>query len=414
MDGFRPSEGSGRADTDLQAGAPSNRERELYQRIALLEAQVEERDRLLALLVHELTTPLMAVDASLPFLANCRGTPHAQRAFATVKRQMAHLERIVEALADSTRLNYNMLELQEEQVDLRELTRDIGAIARRDFTEPRNQELLLDIPPGPVIVEGDPTRLEQILLTLVEYASRHTPVEGHIQVSLQADEQLGKVYLRVIDDGHGIEASALPHIFDVFYRPPQPSHRSTSRLGLGLSMVKALVELHQGEITAHSKGRGRGTEMVIELPLAKTDHEEDQEKERRTLRPGARRILLVEDNEDTGELLASWLEAQGHHVRWAKNGLDAVEQALADPPDLSFVDLGLPGINGFEVARRLRADPATRDVPLIALTGYGSAQHREESERAGFDHHLVKPATPAQLLALIEDPLAPTPARAPI
>ena len=249
-------------------------------------------------------------------------------------------------------------------------------------------------------MDGDPTRLEQIATNLIDNALKYTPAGGNIDISVRHDQDHDQVVLAVRDTGVGIAADLLPHVFDVFVQGSITIDRSQGGLGIGLALVRRLVELHGGSVRAQSEGAGHGSmfeirlpraaEVVVALPCAQAGVDS-----------GKPTVLLIEDNEDGREMMATMLGAYGYSVQQAADGVQGVQMAHAGAPDVALVDIGLPGIDGYEVARRLRNDAATRNIKLIALTGYGLADDQRRVMEAGFDVHLVKPVDLDHLLEAI-------------
>jgi signal transduction histidine kinase len=367
------------------------------------------KDEFLAMLAHELRNPLAAISASLPLMT--RRAPEdlaEQRAREVLSRQTQHLSHMVDDLLDVARVTQGKIHLKQDALDLRALLERAVDNARQTKAGPRNQIFECTLPPSPVMVNGDATRLEQVLMNLLDNASKYTPDGGRIQVWLHARENAHGPTAHVVvrDNGAGIPPDVLPKIFALFMQADVPIARSLGGLGVGLTMAETLVRLHGGTITASSAGRGQGSEFEVILPALATAVETDDPHAHDRLTPSEarmkRRILLVEDNSDALEVLTDLLALWGHEVQAASDGLSAVDTALEMLPDIAFIDIGLPGIDGYEVARRIRADPKGRDLKLVALTGYGAPEQRAQAVDAGFNLHLVKPVQPdglAQLLA---------------
>jgi two-component system CheB/CheR fusion protein len=368
---------------------------------ALIEAD-RRKDEFLAMLAHELRNPLAPIRNASQLLKRLGPpVPELQWARDVIDRQAEHLGRLVDDLLDVSRITQGKITLRKEKVDL------IGAIGRaleacRPLIDARGQRLNVSLPDSALPVEGDPTRLTQVVANLLNNAAKFTPEGGLIW--LTAESVAGEVVLRVRDTGAGIAADLLPHVFDLFRQADRSLDRSQGGLGVGLTLVRSLLDLHGGSVEAFSEGPEQGSEFVVRLPALAT-----QELPRPAapvtasdVRPtAAYRILVVDDNVDSAESIGLLLELNAHHVRLAHDGPTALEVATSFRPEVIVLDIGLPGMDGYEVARRLRSGSATRDVLLIALTGYGQAEDRLRSHAAGFDHHLVKPVDTDLLQDLI-------------
>jgi len=366
---------------------------------ALLAAD-RRKDEFLAMLAHELRNPLAAVQMGLPILA--RFPPHDELEAQTleiVQRQTGLLVQLVNDLLDVSRVTRGRIELSPEVLDLAALVTRVCDGMRARAMAPREQELAVTVPGAPVRVRADAGRLEQVLTNLLDNASKYSDPGTRIEVTVAVTGGCAAVSVR--DAGIGIAPAALPTIFDLFAQEPTSLARSRGGLGIGLTLVKALVELHGGSIHAMSDGLGHGTTFRFDLPLLAGREEaaakgaEGAEAAKAAV-PTPCRVLVVDDNEDGRQMLRALCELDGHQVTEAADGLEAVERVFADRPDIAFVDIGLPEIDGYEVARRVRAQ-AGQPIRLIALSGYGSAEHRERAFEAGFDDHIAKPITHAQL-----------------
>jgi CheY-like chemotaxis protein/anti-sigma regulatory factor (Ser/Thr protein kinase) len=290
-------------------------------------------------------------------------------------------------------------------MDLASVVRRSAETARPLF-EDRRQELTVDLPPEPVRLEADPTRLEQVLANLLSNAAKYTDHGGHIWLS--ARQEGGDLVLRLRDTGVGILADMLPRIFEPFVQSDRVLHQSQGGLGIGLTLARQLVEMHGGTVTAHSEGPGKGSEFIVRLPaLSQQQPIPGARTAGGSGKPvGAapqRRILVVDDNVDAAESLALLLRLEGHDVRVAHDGPAALAAVEADPPDLVFLDIGMPVMNGYDVAQRLRQRPGLEKLVLVAVTGWGQEEDRRRSQEAGFDHHLVKPVEPEALHKLLAE-----------
>ena len=388
-----------------QARELSSRSAELTASNKRLRREIEERqvaerenhakDEFLAMLGHELRNPLSAI-SSAAALIGLQGVSvdGVQRAKKIIERQSQHLGRIVDDLLDLSRAMSGKILLDRAPVDLAALV--AGTLETFRATGRSNgYDLAHDLAGG--WVEGDATRLEQIASNLIDNALKYTPSGGRIEVRTWAEN--GEVVLSVRDNGVGIAAELLPHVFEVFVQGSSTLDRSQGGLGIGLSLVRRLAELHGGDIEADSKGPGAGSVFILRMPRI------EPPVQLATAAPpaadGKPTLLLIEDNEDGREMMTMMLDCYGYQVRAAEDGLRGLDAVREFRPDLALVDIGLPGIDGYEVARRLRADPDTRHIKLIALTGYGLAEDLARVMAAGFDRHLVKPVGIEQLMETI-------------
>jgi PAS domain S-box-containing protein len=354
--------------------------------VALREAD-RRKDEFLAMLAHELRNPLAPILHAVNALRDLEpGSTKAEWCQQVIERQVLHLSRLVDDLLDISRITQGKVKLQKEPLDLRAIVnRAVETV--RPFVESRRHELLLNLPSEPMALEGDLVRLAQVVANLLHNAAKYTQNGGRIE--LDAERLDGHVVLRIRDNGIGIPDEMLGRIFDLFTQVDRSLSRSEGGLGVGLTLVRSLVAMHGGTVAAHSNGPGQGTEFEIQLPAldqVETAPETSLERPTQTVR---RRVLVVDDNADSAESLAMILEIRGHQARIAADGPQALEVARELRPEVVMLDIGLPGMDGYEVARRLRAEHD--GLLLIALTGYGQDEDRRRSKEAGFDHHLVKP-----------------------
>ncbi|SDF60721.1 MULTISPECIES: response regulator [unclassified Duganella] len=370
--------------------------REIEERKSM-ERQNHAKDEFLAMLGHELRNPLSAISSA----ASLIGLPGVsldgmQRAKKIIQRQSQHLGRIVDDLLDLSRAMSGKILLNRLPLDLSAL---VGQTLETYRATGRSTdfELVQDLDAG--WIDGDSTRLEQITSNLLDNALKYTPSGGRVEVRTWTEND--DVVLSVRDSGVGISAELLPHVFDVFVQGSSTLDRSQGGLGIGLSLVRRLAELHGGSIEAESPGPNRGSTFTLRLPLI--EHQVVAPPAPAKAEHGKPRVLLIEDNDDGREMMTMMLGGYGYDVAAAADGLLGLSAALDYQPDLALVDIGLPGIDGYEVARRLRADPATRDIRLIALTGYGLAEDLRRVMEAGFDRHLVKPVDIDQLMEVIDN-----------
>ncbi len=374
---------------------------------ALREAD-RRKDDFLATLAHELRNPLAPIANTLQLMAHPdesgRGY-EAERAMA--ERQVAHLSRLVADLMDVARIRKGKIQLRKEIVELNTLVNH-AIDATRPLIAERRHALVVALPPGPVRLDADPARLEQVLSNLLANAAKYTQPGGRITLSAACRD--GDVEIRVADNGIGIPPDNLASIFEMFVQVGEHADHSQGGLGIGLCLVRTLVESHGGSISATSRGPNAGSEFVVRLPVRlQGQAEDDRTPARDSCQPenerGRRRILVVDDNEDAASSLATLLIRVYHQdVRIARDGHEALALVEDFRPELVLLDIGMPGMDGYEVARRLRASPEFRDVPLIAVTGWGQEQDRQSSREAGFDRHLVKPVDPAELRDLLSGP----------
>jgi len=323
-------------------------------------------------------------------------------------RQVRHLARLVDDLLDLARVTSGSVALKRRPTDLAQTVADSVAGLRLAGQLDRHR-LVLDV--GTAWVDGDPERLQQIATNLLANAVKYTPAGGNLRV--RTGREGSEAVLRVEDDGVGITSEKLPHVFDPFFQGDTASGRGQGGLGLGLTLVDRLVVLHGGTVRAESPGLGRGAAFAVRLPAVEAPP--PRETKRADAVAGCGRVLLVEDNEDAREGLRLVLERAGYVVSCAGDGPAAVQAFGSARPEIVLVDIGIPGFDGYEVARRIRSAPAGRDVLLVALTGYGQAEDRRAAESAGFDRHVVKPVEPPDLFALLAQSAArrpPPPARA--
>jgi signal transduction histidine kinase/DNA-binding response OmpR family regulator len=400
-----------------QRHRPSARETrlvELYARQAAevienawLYREIQEADRrkgeFLAMLGHELRNPLAPILNALHVLRLPDLSPEeGDDARKVAERQVIHLARLVDDLLDVSRINSGKIELRKSHVDLREAA--AGALeSARPLIESRHHSLDVRLPDEPVPLLADATRLEQVLANLLNNAAKYTEPGGRI--TLEVEREAGEAIVRVGDDGIGIDAELLPRVFELFAQADPSLDRSQGGLGIGLTLVRRLVELHGGTVVARSPGRGLGSEFSVRLPLASPERSKeptDVDRPAAADRPDQpRRVLIVDDNVDGARILARLLSAGGHRTDLAHNGAQALEVAHRTIPDVVLLDIGLPEMDGYEVARRLRGSEDLKGVLLVAVTGYGQEKDRASANEAGFDHHLVKPVDPESVRELI-------------
>ena len=390
--------------------------RRQYEVRDLLRRQAEadrRKDEFLAMLGHELRNPLAAIRNAHSVLVRLGlGDERAVRQRDVIDRQTRHLARMVDDLLDVSRVTLGKIALKVQTIDLEEVAlsclRELGTAA---LAERRDLSLVVDT--APVSVEGDPVRLEQVISNLLQNAIKYTSPGGRI--TLRVAEEEGEAVVRVADTGIGIPPEMQPRIFDLFTQVESSLPRSQGGLGLGLPLVRSLVELHGGRVAVASAGSGRGSEFTVRLPLGPTSigcGPRAPQRAHRTSTSGGMLVLVVEDNRDGRESLRDLLEIWGHRVELAEDGYDGLAKALSVHPDVALVDIGLPGIDGNELARRIRAS-MNGDCPcLIAMTGYGQPEDRNRALEAGFDTYLVKPVEPDVLSRLLAETRERRPATA--
>ncbi|AKT36904.1 hybrid sensor histidine kinase/response regulator [Chondromyces crocatus] len=378
-------------------------EEERRHRADTLAEADRRKDEFLAMLAHELRNPLNAISTAV-HIQNRIGPQDQQnvRLRATISRQTSHLARLVDDLLDVSRITRGKILLKKEPFDLNELI-ERAVTTCQLLIDSRRHQLSVSVPEEPLWLEGDTLRIEQILVNLLNNAAKYTDTGGRIWLSIAREQQENKAFavIHVRDTGMGIASDQLESIFDLFVQEDVSLARSTGGLGIGLTMVRGLVQLHGGSIQAQSEGRGRGSEFIVRLPALKdVPLPEASQPERSPT--GRLRVLVVEDNPDALELVQNLLELWGHHVEAASDGVTGLEMALTMKPDVALIDIGLPAMDGYEVASRLRAEAAGRNIALIAVTGYGRDEDRRRAYEAGFDEHLVKPVNPTRLAEAIE------------
>ena len=356
------------------------------------------KNEFLAMLAHELRTPLAPILSAVQILGRQAGdNPLVQRAREVVERQALHQARLLDDLLDVSRITRGKIELRRRKLDLGAAISEVVE-ATRPLMNAKAQTVSVTAQDQPLFVDTDPTRLTQILTNLLNNAAKYTHAGGRIAVSSRRDGEHALVVVR--DDGVGIPREMLSRIFDLFAQAEPLTARTQGGLGIGLTLVKSLVEMHGGTVVARSGGRGTGSEFEVRLPAVAAPSAEALPTSR-ALPARSRRVLIIEDNVDTRETLRRVLELDGHEVQEAADGAEGVEIALTMRPEVIIVDIGLPRLDGYQVARRLRAALGA-SVLLVAVTGYGQAEDRRMSRDAGFDVHLVKPVTPEQLAAALQ------------
>jgi signal transduction histidine kinase len=369
------------------------------------EEALQEADRrkseFLAMLAHELRNPLAPLRNGLQIIRLAKEDAGAvDQARAMMERQLSQMIRLIDDLLDLYRVSNGKVELRRQRLDVAAAVQD-ALETSRPLIEAAGQELTVTLPPRPTYVDGDRTRLAQVFANLLNNSAKYTPKGGHIRLAVE--RQGSDVVVTVRDDGIGIPAEMLPKIFEMFTQVGRSLDRSQGGLGIGLSLVQKLVEMHGGRVEAHSDGPGRGSEFVVRLPLLLVRPRSPQGNGDGNGDgcPSRYRILVVDDNEDSAQSLALMLKIMGHDARAAYDGGTAVEDAAAFRPDVVLLDLGLPRLNGYEACRRIRELPGGREMLIIAQTGWGQEEDKCRSKEAGFNFHLVKPIDAADLEKLL-------------
>ena len=363
------------------------------------EQQNRAKDEFLAMLGHELRNPLSAISGAVALMkASPAPDEHGHQARDVIARQTQHLSRIVDDLLDLSRVMTGKVNLALTPLDLAQVCRHCVETMR---AAGRFGTHTVSLHAEPVWIDADTTRLEQIIVNLLSNALKYTPHDGRIElhVAAEADEAI----LRVRDTGLGIPEHLLPHVFEVFVQGEQSLDRAKGGLGIGLALVQRLIRLHGGTVQAQSPGNGRGSVFTVRLPRRERPTEDATNRAVSSPPSPGLRVLVVDDHDDSRTMLGLLLQQNGHEAIEAVDGIDAVKVALTRRPDVAVVDIGLPGIDGYEVARRLRALPNGKQTALIALTGYGQEEDKELAFKAGFDLHLVKPLDAERLARALRE-----------
>jgi signal transduction histidine kinase/CheY-like chemotaxis protein len=371
----------------------------LRARTAELVEADQRKDEFLATLAHELRNPLAPIRTGLAILKAPRPEAIA-RVVAMMDRQLGHMVRLVDDLLDVSRVSRDKVTLQRERVRLRAVI-DSALETSRPLLDAAKHQLIVTVPAQPLWLEADATRVAQIISNIINNSAKYTPEGGEIRLIV---EPLGaEVAIHIADNGIGIPREMLTKVFDLFAQVGDAMDRSQGGLGLGLSLARKLAELHGGSITADSDGLGRGATFTVRLPLAAAPSDAEPGDRSASAAPASCRILVVDDNIDAAEMLAMLLNTEGHTTCVVTESCAAVDTALHFHPDAVFLDIGMPHLNGFEVARRMRQQAELGSTMLVALTGWGAEEDRDRSRKAGFDHHLTKPVLPSAVHELLAD-----------
>ena len=359
------------------------------------------KNEFLAILAHELRNPLAPIRTAVQIL-NREGTlaPESQWALSAIERQVRQMARLIDDLVDVARMSTNRFDLRKERVDLAVVLR-LAVETSGSLLRAGGQEFTTEVPEDAILLDADPMRLAQAVSNCLNNAAKFTDRGGHIW--LTGERVGGDAVITVRDTGVGISRGMLPHVFEMFTQGEHTRARTFGGLGIGLTLVKRLVEMHGGTVAAESTGLGMGSTFVIRLPAAlETSHcPQPQAEGPAHMSPPSLRILVVDDNRDAADSLAMLLRTTGNDIRTAYDGLEAVQVASEFRPDVVLLDIGLPKIDGHEVAQRIRKESWGRQMCLMAVTGWSDETDRARSRAAGFDHHLVKPLDPGHLAQLL-------------
>jgi PAS domain S-box-containing protein len=375
---------------------------ERYEAELELRETNRKKDDFLAMLAHELRNPLAPISTAAEMLRlTAASDVRTRKASEVISRQVKHMTTLVDDLLDVSRVTRGLVQLEAEYVDVKSAV--ASAVEQsRPLIEARRHNLTVKTDAPPAGVRGDRTRLVQVIVNLLNNAAKYTPQGGEVALTVHAASDM--ISVSITDNGMGIDGKLLPHVFDLFTQAERTSDRAQGGLGIGLALVKTLITLHGGTVKASSNGPGTGSTFTISLPAVELQLEKDTlaRTGSGTAHPlPAVSVMIVDDNIDAAESLAALLETQGHRVNVQSHPLVAIDAARANPPQLFILDIGLPEIDGYELARRLRTEPAVRDALFVALTGYGQPHDRVLSKAAGFDHHFVKPLDPEKLHSLL-------------
>lgn len=363
------------------------------------QTQVEQRDQFLAMLSHELRNPLGAVMNGCRLLERKGLSTDATVLMDAVNRQLTQMASLLDDLLDVARITRNKIELKKELLDLRHVITP-ATEAVQHLLDERRQSLEVELPPAPVTVLGDAVRLQQVAANLLSNASKYSPPDSTVRIELK--QRGSNAELRVIDDGNGISPESIRRVFKPFEQLSKTNTMKDRGLGLGLTVAESLVQLHAGQISAHSDGLGHGSEFRVVLPLAEESPRRRDSLDTEDRRKASRRIVLIEDSDDGRKILHELLADDGYDVLSSGSGREGLETIMKSPPDAAIVDIGLPDISGFEVARAIRSNTANDHILLIALTGFGQPEDKNAALAAGFNAHMTKPVTLAKLEALLQ------------
>lgn len=368
----------------------------------------QRKDEFLAMLAHELRNPLAPISTAAGLM---KLFPQDEKRIKStsdiIARQVQHMSKLLDDLLDVSRVTRGVVTLQMSLFDIGRLLQD-AVEQTQALINAKNHILDVEIPEAPLVVRGDRTRLVQVFSNILNNAAKFTQPNGHIRLEARVQDDL--IVVSIGDNGPGIEAALLPHVFDLFTQAERTPGRTQGGLGLGLALVKNLVQLHEGSVSASSNGLGTGTCFTVRLPLvagSSVPLTPRSVTESEFASPGPAEVLIVDDNKDAAEVLMYLIESAGHRVSVANSAQEAIESLRLLRPSVMFLDIGLPDIDGYELARRIRQNPETKDALLVAVTGYGQVHDRERAFSAGFDHHLVKPVEADKVLKLLQNSSRP-------
>ena len=356
------------------------------------EAAVQRQTEFLSMLAHELRNPLAPISMAADLLGKISSAhPQLPRIQQIISRQVSHMKHLLDDLLDASRVSSGKITLKKSQLLLADMVQSAAEISQPVLNS-HNQELMIDLPQQPVVIDGDATRLSQVFSNLLINASKYSPPGKSISLSARHSAD-GKVTVSIKDQGVGIEPGVQSYIFDLFTQAPRTLDRSEGGLGIGLSMVRTLVELHGGSVQVHSDGLGHGSEFTVVLPLVAKPDPPEADRAVPALPARSCRILIIEDNVDANETLNFCLSFEGYKVASAFDGPTGLAMAQKGNFDVVMCDIGLPGMDGYEVLRQLKPSDVQPVPYCIAMTGYDSLDHRDQAQNAGFDSYLVKPVS---------------------
>ena len=376
-------------------------EHTLRERESALQDADRRKDEFLALLAHELRNPLAPILYALSAAAQSGHVGRAEGSDRTTSSsaRSTHMSKLLDDLLDISRITLGTVALKKEPTSLATAI-ETSIEAAQPFIDAKRHELTIDLPGHPVVFEADPVRLAQIFSNLLINAAKYTTRGGHIELSATNGD--GQVIVSVRDNGIGISAEMMPRIFTLFAQAQPALGRSEEGLGVGLTMVRALIDLHGGTIEARSEGIGRGSEFIVRLPVGQLGASPEEPVNGKNMAPSRPlRVLVVDDNRDAADSCAMMLKLSGHQVETTYNGTRALQVGESFRPHVVLLDIGLPDINGYEVARRIRHSAWGAELPLVAVTGWGKEEDRERAYAAGFDHHLTKPVVPEAVESVV-------------